>query len=117
MTSFKAQGHNLDSRHPGYLLSDRAARTTCRARRAELEANPKALPAFHGPLRSAFTQTDRHHHLEVQPATADYAHTGHGPAKSDRATCVGCHQKQATHQPEATSCKGCHVFGDGAGKR
>ena len=71
MTSFKAQGHNLDSRHPGYLLSDRAARTTCRARRAELEANPKALPAFHGPLRSAFTQTDRHHHLEVQPATAD----------------------------------------------
>jgi hypothetical protein len=75
MTSFKAQGHNLDLRHPGYLLSDRAARTTCRARRANLEANPKALPAFHGPLRSAFTQTDRHHHLEVQPATADYALT------------------------------------------
>jgi hypothetical protein len=73
MTSFKAQGHNLDSRHPGYLLSDRAARTTCRARRANLEAKPKALPPFRGPLRSAFTQTDRHHHLEVQPATADYA--------------------------------------------
>jgi hypothetical protein len=73
MTSFKAQGHNLDLRHPGYLHSARPARTTCRPRRAELEANPKALPAFHGPLRSAFTQTDRHHHLEVQPATADYA--------------------------------------------
>jgi len=75
MTSFK-QGHDLDSRHPGYLHSDRAARTTCRARRANLEANPKALPAFRGPfLRSAVSQTDRHHHLEVQSATADYAHT------------------------------------------
>lgn len=39
-------------------------------------------------------------------------HHAHSAPKADRATCTsnGCHADRATHQPSATSCRGCHFF-------
>ncbi|MCK6548060.1 hypothetical protein L6R52_19570, partial [Myxococcota bacterium] len=38
-------------------------------------------------------------------------HDIHEAAPSaDRATCTACHAAMVDHEPEATSCKGCHPF-------
>ncbi len=49
-------------------------------------------------------------------ATHSYAncascHGGHTPPSATRETCTkGCHEAKKTHQPEAKTCTGCHVF-------
>lgn len=56
---------------------------------------PSKLPALHA--------------LPGHQACAS-CHTSHGPPKSDRKTCIPCHQKQEDHEVMARSCAGCHRF-------
>lgn len=46
-------------------------------------------------------------------ASCASCHVAHGPPRSDRATCTtSCHADRRTHQPQAATCKGCHIFRD-----
>lgn len=59
---------------------------------------PERLPALH---RS---------HVPPRAACAS-CHLAHdATGKSDRATCLSCHQDRKDHEPRATSCAACHPF-------
>ena len=52
-------------------------------------------------------------HQVSKHAECKECHGGHVPPRSDRESCTRCHEAQKKHQPEATLCTGCHVFGVG----
>jgi hypothetical protein len=50
-------------------------------------------------------------HTVTAHAECTQCHAFHEPPRSDRATCTtSCHADRRTHQPQAVSCSGCHVF-------
>lgn len=86
--------------------------TTChRAHGPSPAAGPAAPPACTSCHRAA----DRPGLHQVTGHTACAScHTSHEAApKTDRATCMTCHTTVGDHEPTATSCVGCHPFGDG----
>jgi predicted CXXCH cytochrome family protein len=53
------------------------------------------------------------HTVGAHEASCASCHSAHTAPASDRTTCTStCHLDRRTHQPDATSCKGCHIFRD-----
>lgn len=68
-------------------------------------ASPPACTTCHAPAKLPGLHSVGAH------APCSTCHTSHAAPRSDRATCVGaCHADRKGHQPEAATCKGCHMF-------
>lgn len=51
------------------------------------------------------------HSVTAHAQNCQACHGGHEAPRAERPTCTGsCHQDRRTHQPEAVSCRGCHLF-------
>ena len=52
------------------------------------------------------------HLVKEHAAKCESCHGGHSAPSATRDTCTGsCHAARKTHQPEAATCQGCHIFG------
>lgn len=52
-------------------------------------------------------------HARPSHAKCETCHGGHSAPRAERETCTGtCHVDKRGHQPDAPSCKGCHIFRD-----
>lgn len=123
------KGHaNCTSCHEAHSgdLGKKAACATCHANKTQaLHGNtPQGCRDCHRPhgpqgvakppsCASCHAKLPGLHAKPSHAATCASCHVAHGPPRSDRATCTtSCHADRRTHQPQAATCKGCHIFRD-----
>ncbi len=69
-------------------------------------ARPPACASCHKPENLGLM------HEIQQHRTCSNCHRSHGDQPNQkRATCLACHKDKVNHEPDATMCVGCHVFG------